>query len=210
MALRLVDRSRPDPLRGPGFHRELMAGVWYPAQDAGRHPRARWIAPGALTALLISGGFAADAASAPVTAGHQDAAVLRDAGRLPVVLFSHGAHDHRADTTVIVQELASHGYGVVTVDHTNDAFTEFPGGRVSVPSEDPRYTMGPQDFADDILFVLDHLDDLGPGLRGVFDLARVGMFGWSKGGSPTGGSGPGSASTARCSPRPPAPSTGRS
>ena len=38
-----------------------------------------------------------------------------------------------ADTTVVVQELASHGYVVVTVDHTYDAFSEFPDGRLAVP-----------------------------------------------------------------------------
>src|SRR5262245_51566047 len=98
-------------------------------------------------------------------------------GRLPVILYSHGAHDHRAGNTVVVQELASHGYAVVTVDHTGDAFVEFPDGRVLVP--DPNLPMGPDDFAADIRFVLDRLGDK----RGFLDLDRVGLFGWSKGGT---------------------------
>ncbi|MFE0331853.1 acetylhydrolase, partial [Streptomyces sp. NPDC058960] len=32
--LHLVDTSRPDPVAGPGRHRELMASVWYPARKA--------------------------------------------------------------------------------------------------------------------------------------------------------------------------------
>ncbi|MCF1507448.1 alpha/beta hydrolase family protein [Streptomyces glomeratus] len=198
VALHLVDSSRPDPVAGPGHHRELMAGVWYPARDAERYPPARWTPPAVLRALLTSGGFPADAAVAPLTAGHQGAPVRRTGGRLPVVVFSHGAHDHRADTTTVVQELASHGYVVVTVDHTYDTFSEFPDGRVIVPLMDPKHAMRPADFATDIRFVLDRIEDLAAGrnpdaehrplpagLRGALDLHRIGMFGWSKGGTAT-------------------------
>jgi predicted dienelactone hydrolase len=116
--------------------------------------------------------------------------------RLPVIVFSHGAHDHRSDTTIVVQELASHGYVVVTVDHTYDAFSEFPNGRLTVPLYDlPLY---PRDFAQDIRFVLDRIEDLAAGrnpdvehrplpagLSAALDLRRVGMFGWSKGATAT-------------------------
>ncbi|MGW7522663.1 alpha/beta hydrolase [Streptomyces sp. NPDC054783] len=160
-----------------------MVGVWYPARDVDRYPRAPWMQAAPLQALLI-------------TAGHEAAPVRRVGGRLPVVVFSHGAHDHRSDTTVVVQELASHGYVVITVDHTDDAFSEFPDGRVVVPLRDPRYALGPADFARDIRFVLDRVEDLGPGrnpdaehrplpagLCGALDLDRIGTFGWSKGGT---------------------------
>ncbi|MFF5296997.1 alpha/beta hydrolase family protein [Paractinoplanes globisporus] len=172
--LHLVDRARG---------RELMASVWYPARDIRRHPVVPWMRPAVLRELLVSAGFAADAVLSPLTAGHAGAPVLRPSReRLPIVVFSHGAHDHRADTTVTVQELASHGYAVITVDHTDDAFVEFPDGRVLVPSEDPAKSLGPDDFAADIRFVLDHLDDIG---GGALDPGRIGMFGWSKGGTAT-------------------------
>ena len=196
--LHLVDRSRPDPVAGPGRYRELMASVWYPAGNLWRYPLARWMPPTALRAYLVSGGFEADVAVAPVTAGHEGAPVRRTGGRLPIVVFSHGAHDHRSDTTIVVQELASHGYVVVTVDHTYDAFSEFPDGRLTVPSLDPNNALVPSDFATDIRFVLDRVEDLAAGhnpdaahrslpagLRGALDLDRIGMFGWSKGGTAT-------------------------
>jgi predicted dienelactone hydrolase len=117
-------------------------------------------------------------------------------GRLPVVVFSHGAHDHRAHTTIVVQELASHGYVVVTADRTYDAFSEFPDGRLTVPLDDPGLV--PSDFAQDIRFVLDRIEDLAAGhnpdaehrplpagLRGALDLHRIGVFGASKGGTAT-------------------------
>ncbi|MFI2764484.1 alpha/beta hydrolase family protein [Streptomyces echinatus] len=198
VALHLVDTARPDPVAGPGRHRELMAGVWYPARDVERYPPAPWMSAGALRELLASAGFPADAVQVPLTAGHQGAPARWCGRELPVVVFSHGAHSHRADHTVIVQELASHGYAVVTVDHTYDAFTEFPDGRVLAPLRDPQHALGPADFAADIRFVLDRVDDLAAGrdpdagrrplpagLAGAIDPRRTGMFGWSKGGTAT-------------------------
>jgi len=196
VALHLVDGARPDPVAGPGHYRELMVSVWYPARDAGRYPRAPWMPAAAVRALLTSAGFEADAALAPLTAGHEGAPVRRTNERLPVVVFSHGAHDHRADHTIMVQELASHGYAVVTVDHTYDAFSEFPDGRLTVPLAS--LPMGPAAFAQDLRFVLDRIEDLAAGrnpdaearplpagLCGALDPRRIGMFGWSKGGTAT-------------------------
>lgn len=195
--LHLVDRSRPDPVAGPGHHRELMASVWYPARDVARYPRARWLSDAPMRALLAYYEFPADAIPAPRTAGHVGAPVRTSGGRMPVVVFSHGAHDHRADHTIMVQELASHGYVVVTVDHTLDAFVEFPDGRLAVPT-DGEYSLGAADFAADIPFILDRIEDLAAGrnpdvehrplpagLPGALDLRRIGMFGWSKGGTAT-------------------------
>ncbi|UQU62381.1 acetylhydrolase [Couchioplanes caeruleus] len=180
--LHLVDGPR---------RRELMAGVWYPAAGRPlRHPVVPWMTPASLRALLGDNGFDPDAAAGPRTAGHEGAAVLRGHGRLPVILFSHGAGGHRSETTIVVQELASHGYVVVTVDHTGDAYTEFPGGRLSVPDDDASFT--PWDSAADMVFALDRLEDLAAGRRplpsglaAALDLDRVGMFGWSKGATST-------------------------
>ncbi|WP_239133796.1 alpha/beta hydrolase family protein [Rugosimonospora africana] len=197
--LHLIDPSRPDPVAGPGHYRELMTSVWYPARDVWRYPRAPWMAPAALRAFLPSGGFDPDSVLTPITAGHQGAPVRRMGQRSPVVMFSHGAHDHRSDTTIVVQELASHGYVVVTVDHTYDAYSEFPGGRLTVPQlDDPSTALVPPDFARDIRFVLDRVEDLAAGrnpdtdrkqlpagLGDAVDLDRIGMFGWSKGATAT-------------------------
>ncbi|ANP55965.1 putative dienelactone hydrolase [Streptomyces griseochromogenes] len=194
--LHLVDTSRPDPVAGPGHHRELMAAVWYPARAVERYPLAPWASPAVARALLTAADFPADVTVAPLTAAHEGAPVLRTGRRLPVVVFSHGAHDHRADTTIVVQELASHGYAVVTVDHTYDAFSVFPDGRLTVPLDQPALT--PRDFATDIRFVLDRVEDLAAGrnpdaghrppptgLLGALDPRRIGMFGWSKGATAT-------------------------
>ena len=197
VALRLVDRSRPDPVAGPGHYRELMVSVWYPARDVGRYPRGVWLSDPLLRALLEFNGIPAGSVGGPpVTAGHVGAPVRRSGGRLPVVVYSPLAHDQRADTTIVVQELASHGYLVVTVDHTYDAFVEFPDGRRLSPVDEP--SLGTPDFADDIPYVLDCIGRLAAGrnpdadgrtlpagLAGAPDPGRIGMFGTSKGGTAT-------------------------
>nr|WP_248297509.1 acetylhydrolase [Streptomyces sp. S1D4-11] len=193
--LHLVDTSRPDPVVGPGHHRELMAGVWYPARRAEGLPRAPWMTEGALRALLTDAGFPLDPALGPLTAAHVGAPVHHAGHRLPVIVYSHGSGSHRGDHTIMVQELASHGYAVVTVDHTHDTFTEFPDGRVLTPDDVPMY---PRDFAADLRFLLDCVEGLAAGrnpdadgkplpqgLLGALDPKRIGAFGWSKGGTAT-------------------------
>jgi predicted dienelactone hydrolase len=193
--LHLVDTSRPDPVAGPGHHRELMAGVWYPARKAEDLPHAPWMTEGALRALLTDAGFPLDPALGPLTAAHVGAPVHHAGHRLPVIVYSHGSGSHRGDHTIIVQELASHGYAVVTVDHTYDTFTEFPDGRVVTPADVPMY---PRDFAADLRFLLDCVEGLAAGrnpdadgkplpqgLLGALDPKCIGAFGWSKGGTAT-------------------------
>ncbi|ROR37674.1 alpha/beta hydrolase family protein [Kitasatospora cineracea] len=197
VALHLVDTSRPDPVAGPGHHRELMASVWYPARKTDGLPRAPWMTRGALRAFLADVGFPLDPALGPLTAAHVGAPVHRTGRRLPVLVYSHGAGSHRGDHTIMVQELASHGYAVVTVDHTYDAFSEFPDGRLTAPADVPPF-LGPQDYATDIRFVLDAVEaiaaghnpdadgrPLPQGLLGALDPRRIGAFGWSKGGTAT-------------------------
>ncbi|WP_033825546.1 acetylhydrolase [Kitasatospora sp. MBT63] len=197
--LRLVDRSRPDGIVGPGHFRELMAAVWYPAGNVDGYPPAPWMPAGALQAYLTDAGFGDLAPLAPLTAGRVGAPVRRSgARRLPVLVYAHGAHSHQGDHTTIVQELASHGYAVVTIAHQYDTYTEFPDGRITVPNRDQPAPTLPGDFAADLRFVLDCVEQLAAGcnpdadrrtlpagLLGSLDPDRMGAFGWSKGGTAT-------------------------
>ncbi|MFF1926404.1 alpha/beta hydrolase family protein [Streptomyces sp. NPDC058221] len=196
--LHLVDRSRPDDIAGPGHFRELMATIWYPARDVERYPVAPWMPAGALQAFLADAGFSDLAPLGPLTAGHVGAPVRRTDRRLPVVVFSHGAHSHQGDHTVMVQELASHGYAVVTVAHQYDTYTEFPDGRIAVPLRGTQAPTLPGDFAADLRFVLGCVEELAAGLNpdvdrrklpaglpGSLDPRRMGAFGWSKGATAT-------------------------
>ncbi|MET8629697.1 acetylhydrolase [Kitasatospora sp. NPDC004669] len=195
--LHLRDESRLDPNARPGRFRELMATVWYPARaaDADAYPLAPWMTEGALKAFLDDVGFPLPPTLAPLTAGHEGAPVHRTGRPLPVVLYSHGAGGHRADHTIMVQELASHGFAVVTVDHTHDGITEFPDGTV-VTRDGVAPGLYPSDYAADLLFLLERVVDLAngrnpdvdgralpAGLLGGLDARNIGVSGWSKGGT---------------------------
>lgn len=195
--LHLRDESRLDPNARPGKFRELMATVWYPARaaNADAHPLAPWMTAGALRAFLDDTGFPLDPSLVPLTAGHQGAPVHRAGRPLPVVLYSHGAGGHRGDHTIMVQELASHGFAVVTVDHTHDGITEFPDGTVVV-RDAVAPGMVPKDYAADLLFLVERVVDLAngrnpdvdgralpAGLLGGLDARNIGVSGWSKGGT---------------------------
>jgi pimeloyl-ACP methyl ester carboxylesterase len=121
-----------------------------------------------------------------------DAPVSTAQSRYPVILFSHGRGGVRIQNTFQVEELVSHGYVVVGIDHTYAAVTTvFPDGRVV--SIDPR--LKDTEFlktkfevlANDARFVVDQLemlnaDDPGGMFLERLDLTRVGIFGHSLGG----------------------------
>lgn len=138
LAVRLVDRSRPDPLVRSKPYRELMVSLWYPAKDTGRAlPVAPHMAPLAAADWDRHSappmGIATGAVNWAATPTHArvGAPVDRRAGRLPVVLFGSGDGGARTLGTALVEDLAARGYLVVTVDHTYEADqVEFPGGRV--------------------------------------------------------------------------------
>ncbi|MEU4323567.1 alpha/beta hydrolase family protein [Nonomuraea dietziae] len=166
--------------------RELMISVWYPAMQ-GSEPRAPYMRP--KTADYFDGA----AAAMGLKPGQVDWAAVsthartgaRPKGRWPVVLYSPGWGSLRTLGTSTVEDLASKGYVVVTVDHTHEApMVEFPGGRLETakPAQGDDYLKaGMETRRQDMRFVLDRLSSLD-GLGRAMDLSRVGMFGHSFGG----------------------------
>ncbi|MCP2329402.1 putative dienelactone hydrolase [Hamadaea flava] len=219
--MHLIDRSRANPWTATPSYRELMVSVWYPARDAGRFPLAPHMLSGAAAHFGSAAGNGLFGSSlygippdsvdfaATRTSGHEGAPVALHARPLPVVLYSPGAGDPRTWETTIVQDLASRGYVVVTIDHTYDSSeVEFPHGRVvgslweqwfhEVQQSNDFLTLATKVFdvrIADIRFVLDQLTALAcgtnpdaegrrlpAGLAGAMDLHRIGMFGVSAGG----------------------------
>jgi dienelactone hydrolase len=203
VSLHLVETGRPDPWVA-GRTRELMITLWYPARHADRYPTAPYMEPGAWASFEHNRGIPADAVVVPQTAGRAGAPVDRRPGGLPVILYSPPSTGDRAVNTTLVEDLASRGYLVATIDHTySDDEVQFPDGRVALRALPAQQTR--QQFTDEIAerdkdarFVLDDLTAidhghnpdaehraLPAGLRGALDLNRVGMFGHSLGGATT-------------------------
>lgn len=200
--LHLVDRARPDPWLPAHTVRELMVSVWYPAaQRTHDHPPAPWLPPAAWTRFTQDLGVTPDVVQVPSTHGAVGAPVARQREGRPVVLYSPGFAGTRDSGTVLVEELVSRGYIVVTIDHTYESSpVEFPGGRVEITAmPEPTPQVMEQAVAvrvADTRFVLDTLATLNTGtnpdaeqralpagLYGALRLAVVGMFGHSLGGA---------------------------
>ncbi|WP_214417142.1 alpha/beta hydrolase family protein [Sphaerisporangium fuscum] len=202
VSLHLVDRARVDPWQASRTARELMIQLWYPALTAHGHPPAPWMSPGAVTFFEQEQGIPSGTLLLPTTHAHLAAPVDRGRCGRPIVLYSPGLRSDRSLGTVLIEELASHGYLVVAIDHTYDADqVEFPGGRVETFAitgdiDNALITKALAARTADTRFVLDqltavnagHNTDAGrrplpPTLAGAFDLSRVGMLGHSLGGA---------------------------
>jgi hypothetical protein len=191
MSLPLTDRSRRDPSSPSGF-RELMVQFWYPAQST----RGRAVAPymPAQLAQLVDRHYRIPdhLVERLRTRAYSDAPIA--SGRHAVLLYSPGLGGMRSENTALEENLASDGFVVVAIDHTHEAqWVQFPDGRI-VPWSVPYTSSSPYGFTSalasrrvkDLQFVvaeLTMLDRGNPVLRGALDLARVGAFGFSLGGS---------------------------
>ncbi|HLH97108.1 MAG TPA: hypothetical protein VKW08_18510 [Xanthobacteraceae bacterium] len=191
---RLVDTHRREPA-DPGSNRELMVQIWYPAEPSARGKQAFYRERASTTA--------SDARFALVeTHSIVDAPIVAVPTRLPLLLYTPSWDGMRTENTVHAEDLASHGYIVVGIDHPYSSLaTVFPDGRVI------RTKLVDEDFfsseaayaeflhtaeaeirlrADDARFVLDELEKLDADdpkglLGGRVDLARAGIFGFSLG-----------------------------
>jgi dienelactone hydrolase len=195
----LVDRSRPDPWVSSPPHRELMVSVYYPARRTEGHRTAPYMLPkaaahfGAVDAnqyLYLK--VPADVDWAGVrTHAALGAPVDRRGGRLPVVLYSPGLGEPRTFATTQVEDLASRGYAVITIDNTYESpEVQFPDGSLRVLDfpADPEawiHKVVPVRVAD-TRFVLDTVTSghgLPRALAGALDPHRIGMWGHSAGGN---------------------------
>ncbi|WHT17650.1 hydrolase [Crossiella sp. CA-258035] len=187
--LHLTDPSRPDPWSPVPAARELMVRAWYPAIAV--TPRARYAddtVSGTLAGHLngVIGGGVSPFLDRVRPHARQDAPVF-GAG-WPVLLYSQGRGGMRVLSTSLAEDLASHGYVVLSVDHTYDAAAvRFPDGRV-VRGNRPEIPTGEQRAEELRVRVADLRTTLDqaratPRFRGRLDLTKIGALGHSMGGA---------------------------
>ncbi|NWL88568.1 acetylhydrolase [Paenibacillus sp. 79R4] len=183
----------------PGDPRELMVQIWYPADSQAKGHTASYIT----NADVFAEGYSTILNLPKVlftTFGYVKTHAIESAelsqveSTYPVLLFSHGFSGHKNQNTFQVEELASHGYIVVGIDHTySSTASVFADGRVAPYVQQdlnsPSYLdQANAGWVEDAKFVLDQVerlanDDPDNRFTGRLDLQNVGMFGHSFGGA---------------------------
>jgi dienelactone hydrolase len=169
----------------------FLVSLWYPAQ-------AR---PGALPGLFDEpqllpqwddfagqSGFGEKIVRSFVSHSYLDASMPTNSDLFPVLIFSPGANSRANYHSDSFEDLASHGYIVLAIDHSAAGGVVFDG-KVRYTSE---FNAGSAaeanpvlaDRVQDFKFVLDDLSRLNatdPILAGKMDLGQIGTFGFSFG-----------------------------
>ena len=185
----------------PGSTRIIRAQAWYPA--AAKTERSLWLGDGPFTSqgLAIDFGFPGfifNHLRHTKSYANLEAPLLE--GTYPLVIISHGWSGFRQLHTDLAEELASHGYIVIGIEHTYGSVgTIFEDGtQITVNREalPPRATTPNfleyanalvNTYAGDVISVLDDIEayanvDLRGSIFDHIDLSSVTVIGHSTGG----------------------------
>jgi Platelet-activating factor acetylhydrolase, isoform II len=166
-----IDPNAPKPDALPRYERPITLELWYPAQaGAAGNTTLRALVRDGKTAVSLQGRAVRDAAVAS-----PDAAGKAKAG-FPLVIVSHGFPGNRFLLAPLAENMASKGYVVASIDHTDSTYD----------------ALGPRGFAStlvnrplDQLFVLNALSKLAQDgasfLHGKVDANRTAVVGYSTG-----------------------------
>lgn len=208
MVLEWVDPSRPE-VSGPAPERgrTVVAQLWYPADVSPGTERSVYLGRDRGEARQVAAGVAAtfglpsfllDEAARARTSATPDAPPQAGEERFPVVVFSPGLSGVRTQNTAWAEDLASHGYVVVALDHPYDSALVVLDDGTAVASEvaatgdadeDERLADGwTQVRADDLRFALTQLELIDQAavpnvLAGRMDTDHAAVAGHSLGGA---------------------------
>ena len=195
-----VDHNRLETYEtDPYSKRKLAVQIWYPVNKDEKGKFAPYIsdiqpiAKGLKKALHLPS-FLFQQLSLVKTHSMLNVHVSPEKSNYPVLIFSHGLTGFRNQNTFEVEELASHGYIIVGIDHTYDAaatiFTDGSSAEIRFKNLsgfdelDSHITL----WEKDVSFVLNELEKLNKNDRknlfiNRMDLNQIGMFGHSYGGA---------------------------
>ena len=146
----------------PRYDRALTVEVWYPA--------AAGTEAGTTYDTVIRDGVTATTLSGRAS---RDADAVAD-GQFPTVIISHGYPGNRFLMAHLGENLASKGYIVAAIDHTDSTYSDQAAFGSTLLNR-PR----------DQQFVLDQisaLDAMAPDLAAIIDIDNTGVIGYSMGG----------------------------
>ena len=122
---RLTDDSRPETFSAVGGVRQVEVLAWYPSDGPREAARAPYLREGLAEVRAFARGFgdenAFDSLAGVQTHARLDASVVPTPQKLPVLVFSHGYTGIPSAYTALLEDLASHGYAVLSIVHPYEA-----------------------------------------------------------------------------------------
>ncbi len=183
--------------------RKIKYQIWYPTDETEDLQKAKWITEGKVLTRQLARSFRFPAFMLDHTAvissnSYIDAPVSEAEKDYPVVVISHGWQGFRELHTDFAEELASHGFIAVSIDHTyGSQAVKFEDGSVAYLNEDalPSQASNPAAFkksstllvntyGEDVSIVLDDLErqNTDGDFKNLLDLEALGVLGHSTGG----------------------------
>ena len=184
-------------------HRRIKYQIWYPAEETQGYEKARWITDGRILTRQLAENmhlpsFMLDHTALIASNSYLEAPVSSALQKYPVVIISHGWRGFRELHTNFAEELASHGFIAVSIDHTygSQAVTFQDGGvallnQDALPDEsDPRRFSEASrvlvtTYGEDVTTVLNDLEwqnSASGDFSDLLDLNAIGLLGHSTGG----------------------------
>ncbi len=176
--LDFINKSQIDVLKSKGgidptYDRPVKVEVWYPAnlsegtKESVVYDEVMGISNDPKRPL-IPFTFAGRAS--------RDAVPVSSNGTFPLIIVSHGYVGSRVLMTYLTENLASKGYIVVAIDHTESTFRDAAGFQSTLLNR-----------SKDVLFVLNQMAELGKTnsknfLSGLVDADNIALIGYSMGG----------------------------
>ncbi len=166
--------------------RDLTIQCWYPTTKKPSTPTCPWAPKFAAFLEQHAEVFKQLELGKLRTYAQPNVPVSTDQASYPVILYSHGSSQMVGDNSSLCEELASHGYVVVGIDHPQEAIREFFSKGFPLYNEVKIRMV--QDMEQEIIdaqCVLDYLEHLPANsiLIGKLDLHNIGMAGHSFGGT---------------------------
>jgi predicted dienelactone hydrolase len=186
---------------------ELAVWIWYPAAPTPSTRKSEYLPGYWIRALEQHEGFILSRLLSRdlkrvETHSWTDRGVSSEEAMYPVIILRAGGGALSSDYTTLAEDLASHGYIVVSFDAPyRTVITAFPDGRVAIRAAGGDFDRMPSSpntqylakqlmstWIADTKFVLDQLQDLNANdptgrLKGKFDMQMVGIAGHSLGGA---------------------------
>ena len=206
-SIELIDLDRLEWFTNtPNDLRRIMVQIWYPTKEK-KERKELYIDHGDIRIKTLADQFNYNPSLfknlASIRTNSIKEALPNKKELYPLIIFSHGLGGNRTQNTIMIEELASHGYVVLAIEHAYDANVSiFENGDIadyrSGINYQRRHTekLTPEEFwairlpqlktrAADVSFVLNQIElgNFPNQLIKIIDLDNIGVFGHSFGGA---------------------------